>query len=304
MTDYRRLVVAGLAFVALLAVSAPALAQARFTGRVVDPAGDPISGVKVVLRNLDNGQVVELETDDDGEFFRRALTIGRYEVRFEKDGYISLRDERRLGSGQTKHDVVMTPETVDTVGPNASPEYRAAYDAFVSGDRERTIEILEGLVKKSPDVSQALLLLARAHFELGHWPEAIGYYERLIELAPEIGVAYLDLGVAYVETGEIEKATEEFRTALRITPENADVHYNIGAVYLRADRIDEAIEHLTRATELDPDHALAHKSLAFALVRQSDIEGAIEHLTRYLELAPDAADAAEMQALLEQLRGS
>ena len=87
-------------------------------------------------------------------------------------------------------------------------------------------------------------------------------------------------------------------------PDDATAYYNIGAIFIRADRVDEAIEYLTRSTEIDPEQPLAHKALAFALVRKQDTARAAVHLERYLEIEPAAADAAEMLALLEQLRGS
>lgn len=308
MNRKQTLSIASLVLGLLLIVSEPATAQeARFVGRVVDPSGTPIADVKITLRNLDDGQTVEIESDNDGEFFRRALTMGRYELRFEREGYVTVRDERQLRSGQTRHDVTMTPATIQAVGPEASPEYAAAYEAFSAGEREKAIGILTGLVEQAPDFAPGFLLLARSHFELGHWEEAIAGYTRVLELDPALAIAYLDLGVAYAETGRIDEATASFEKSIEMQPEGeegAEVHYNIGAVYVRADRVDEAIEHLTLATEMDPDHALAHKALAFALVRRSDNEGAIRHLERYLEIAPDAADAAEMRALLEQLRGA
>ncbi len=303
MTTVRRLSTLAL-FIFLAAVAGEALGQARFTGRVLDVAGEPIEGVRIILRNLDNGQVVELRSDGSGRFFRRALTIGMYEIRFEKDGYIPVQEQRRLGSGQTQHDAVLEPANIQTLGAEASPEYAAAFEAFNAGDRERAITILEDLVQQAPDFASGYLLLARSHFELNQWEPAIASYKRVIELNPDVSIAYLDLGVAYAETGEIDLAKESFETALQMQPGDASIHYNIGTVFVRADRIDDAIEHLRLATELEPDNALAHKALAFALVRQSDTEGARHHLERYLEIMPDAPDAAEMQAILEQLRGS
>lgn len=283
---------------------AAVLQDARLTGRVADPSGAAISEVTITLRNLDNGQVVQLHSGGDGKYFRRALTIGRYELSFEKAGYVTVRDERRLGSGQSVYDAVMEPAVVAPVDPGASPEYAAAFEAFNAGDQGRAIEILVPLVQQQPEFLAGILLLSRSHFELGHWEEAIAGYLRVIQLQPDVAVAYLDLGVAQVETGDLQGAEANFGKALALQPDDASVHYNIGAIYVRADRVDEAIVHLTKATELDPDSALAHKALAFALVRRNDVEGAIHHLQRYLEIAPDAADAAEMAALLEQLRGS
>lgn len=290
---------------ALLVIGGEAAAQATLSGRVLDEmSGEPIEGATITLRNLDNGQVVEIESDSSGRFFRRGLTMGRYEMRFEKDGYVTVRDERRLRGGQTQHEAVMTPATIAALGPESSPEYAAAFEAFNSGDREGAIELLEEILDQAPDFASGHLLLARSHFELSAWEPAIESYQRVIELNPEVAIAYLDLGVAYAETEQIELAKQYFETALEMQPPDSTIHYNIGTVYVRADELDQAILHLRQATELDPENALAHKALAFALARQSDTEGAIRHLERYLAIMPDAPDAADIQAILDQLRGS
>lgn len=281
-----------------------ALAQATFMGRVVDRVGAPISDVTITLRNLDNGQVVQLQSDQNGKYFRRALTIGPYELTFEKEGYVTVRDRRRLRTGRTEHDSVMAPAVVVRMDLGSSPEYAAAFEAFNAGELVRAIEILTPVVEAERDFAAGFLLLARSHFELGQWENAIVDYRRVIELQPGMAIAYLDIGVAYMETGDLQSASGSFEKALVLQPEDASVHYNIGTIYIQADRVDEAIVYLTKATELDPESALSHKALAFALVRRSDMEGAIRHLERYLEIAPDAPDAEEMANLLEQLRGS
>ena len=284
--------------------SAATAQTARFTGRVTRLDGEPIAGVTITLHNVNTGATVQIESNDDGRYFRRALPIGSFEITFEKEGYVPARDFRRLGSGQTTHDAVLEPARATAVNLGSSPEYIAAYAAFEAGDLPQTIEILTTLVGHQPDFGPAHLLLARSHYELEHWQEAIVSYKRGIELEPGVPVAYLDLGISLAEVGDLDSAAGYFEKAVSMQPDDATVYYNVGAVFIRADRVDEAIEYLTRATALDPEAALAHKALAFALVRNADSAAAAVHLERYLEIEPEAADAVEMAALLEQLRSS
>ena len=295
----------GLTALILTGGAATATAQtARFTGRVTSLDGEPIAGVTITLQNTDSGATVQIESNDDGRYFRRSLPIGNFEITFEKEGYVPARDSRRMGSGETTHDAVLEPARAVPVHAGASPEYIAAYAAFEAGDLPQTIEILTTLVGHQPDFGPAHLLLARSHYELGQWDEAIVGYKRVIELEPGVPIAYLDLGVALVEVGDLDSASGYFKKAVSMQPDDADAYYNIGAIFVRAGRVDEAIEYLTRATAIDPESGLAHKALAFALARNADSAGAAVHLARYLELEPEAADAAEMALLLEQLRGS
>jgi tetratricopeptide (TPR) repeat protein len=306
MTLSLKCALAATVIVGIVVGSSASAAQpgAALAGRVVDTVGAPISDVTITLHNLDNGQVVHLQSDQDGRYFRHALTIGRYELTLEKEGYVTVRDQSRLGTGRTKHDSVMTPAVVARIDPGSSLEYAAAFEAFNAGALVRAIEILAPLVEVERDFAAGFLLLARSYFELEQWEDAVVGYRRVIELQPDMANAYLDIGVAYMETGDLQSASSSFAKALALQPDDASVHYNIGTIYIQADRVDDAIDYLTKATELDPESALSHKALAFALARRSDMEGAIRHLERYLEIAPDAPDAEEMANLLEQLRGS
>lgn len=294
------------AAVIVLVAAATADAQtARIVGRITNMVdGEAIPGVTITLRNVDTGALVEIKSNDDGRYFRRSLPIGRFEITFEKEGFVPARDNRRLGSGQTNHDAVLEPARAAAPNVASSPEYVAAYAAFEAGDLPQTIEILTTLVGHQPDSGPAHLLLARSHYELEQWDEAIVGYKRVIELEPGVPVAYLDLGVSLAAIGDIDGAAQYFERAVSMQPDDASAYYNIGAIFIRADRVDEAVEYLTRSTEIDPESALAHKALAFALVRKADTAGAAIHLQRYLEIEPEAADAADMAELLEQLRAS
>lgn len=286
----------------VLALPATAWAQGRLMGRVVNAEGEPIAGVEITVRSVDRGDEFTLTTDESGRFMRPGLSIGVYEVVFEKEGYAPMAVQRRIGGGETSVEVVL--EAVTPAGPRGSEEYAQAFEAFQAGDFETTVQLLEPLAEDNPDFAAAFLLLGRSHFEMEHWEEAIAAYSRALELSPDEAGVHMDLGTAYVETGQMEEAKAHLERTLELQPEEASAHYNVGVVYFQANEIEPAVEHLRSAAELQPDNALAHKALAFALVRQESPAEAAEHLERYLELSPDAADAAEMAELAEQLRAA
>lgn len=61
------------------------------TGKVVDAAGNAVSGAVVNLTNMDGtGDAVTLSTNENGEFSSSTVPIGTYTVSITKDGYIDV----------------------------------------------------------------------------------------------------------------------------------------------------------------------------------------------------------------------
>ena len=54
--------------------------ESIITGRILDPAGAVIPGVKVTLQNIDTKQTWTTETGDDGQFQFLALATGKYSM--------------------------------------------------------------------------------------------------------------------------------------------------------------------------------------------------------------------------------
>ena len=87
-------------FFVLLAV-APAALAATLTGRVIDPDGRGVAGVRVVVATS-IGTVVDRETNANGEFQVAALTGGSYEVRVLADGFQADPITVTLGGDETR----------------------------------------------------------------------------------------------------------------------------------------------------------------------------------------------------------
>jgi len=74
-------------FVALLASSGRAQAQASLGGLVSDASGAGIAGAAVKITNLETGAERSLMTDDAGRFSAPSLVVGRYEIAASKPGF-------------------------------------------------------------------------------------------------------------------------------------------------------------------------------------------------------------------------
>ncbi|HSP14840.1 MAG TPA: TonB-dependent receptor [Thermoanaerobaculia bacterium] len=104
----RLLIVIGL----LAAIAFPAAAQQGTTeikGRVLDPQGNALPGVSVMVKNEQTGMFRQTVSDKDGVYFISGLTPGSYELSGELSGFNTFRHhDLRLEIGKTaKVDVKM-----------------------------------------------------------------------------------------------------------------------------------------------------------------------------------------------------
>jgi len=87
----RRVPVLALALFALLATcTSPTVAQStggRVLGRITDPSGAVLSGVKVVLTNQATGASRDATTSSGGDYVFVEVVPGKYDVAFEHSGF-------------------------------------------------------------------------------------------------------------------------------------------------------------------------------------------------------------------------
>jgi hypothetical protein len=61
--------------------------RATVDGRIMDPAGAPVTGADVTLRNPQTGDVVTTKSGDDGAYHFAFVLPGNYTVTVEKAGF-------------------------------------------------------------------------------------------------------------------------------------------------------------------------------------------------------------------------
>jgi tetratricopeptide (TPR) repeat protein len=181
----------------------------------------------------------------------------------------------------------------------------------------QSIEMLEALVKESPDNREYRDQLAFSNFHLGSVlkattrpADATKAYERAVELyealigeadTPREEHSY-NLNQCYVALGQLDPARSlqtEFRerlvTARRALIERDSKNYahyaQLGHLLRQQNKFDEAAAAYSKAVELNPSDAGSYQNLTTLLQRQGKIDQAVAAGRKAVELNPKAAGA-------------
>ena len=163
--------------------------------------------------------------------------------------------------------------------------------AVESGELDRAVALLDGVVATDPQihVAQYELGVARARQRL--YPQAIPHLKRAIELQPDAMMAHYELGVALFETGDWKTAAGHFEIVASRMPKWADARYSYGSVLARISRVSEAVAELRAALELAPAHYRANLLLGRILTLQGQAPAALPYLEKAVGAQPASREA-------------
>ena len=134
---------------------------------------------------------------------------------------------------------------------------------------EESIEILEDLFKKSPEIEIKKSLIDTLFAYGGYlndyyvleYEKAIKNFKRIIEIDPHNYRAHYNLGIAYFNLELFEEALNACEIAIAIKPDYKHCHYNIGLIYEERENLEKAIEAHQKALKIDPDFVYAKQAL-------------------------------------------
>jgi len=80
--------------------------------------------------------------------------------------------------------------------------------------KDYEIKFYEGLLKKRPDFTQALVSLGDAYTRRGFYEEGLDVDRRLVRLKPEDPIAHYNFACSLSLTGDVAQAKEELKKAV------------------------------------------------------------------------------------------
>lgn len=291
-------------------------------GNVVMPDGSPLSeAVKVTLKAM-RGDVAMVYTDQQGRFELGNLTPAQYTIEVDPS------HDRRF---EITREAVQIPRGG---GPAMVTLYlKEKQTEARAGDKTISVGVLD---QKVPAAAKKEFQKASHFIDEGNTLEAIAALKRAIAIYPDYLAAHNDLGAQLLDQQQLDEAANELRAATRIDPKAFNPHLNLGIVLLQQKKYSEALTALDRALSIEPSAPAPHlyagmasvdlndtgrgekeltaaydlggKTYAVALLHLGNLymkKGARELARRsfesYLRDSPNAADAAEVEKLIERL---
>ncbi|HEX9940572.1 MAG TPA: tetratricopeptide repeat protein [Thermoanaerobaculia bacterium] len=321
MTSIRRAALTALALTLTMAGSLYAAGEGRIIGTVVDEAGTPVEGAKVVLTRPGTGYKLEKTSDKKGQVMLLILDATQeYQIHVEKAGFNSfegpvkpkIQDTLRLTFTLAK--AAPAPEAANAPKELSGEDkailaYNEGVDALRGGDLAGAVPKFEQATALNPSLAEAHGVLAEVYLELKRNGDALAAADRYIALKPGdargLRVRY-DALKAAGDNDKARQALDALGAAAPNDPETAVRYFNEGAERTRAGNYDDAAVFFARAIQGapdDPKFAKAHYVLGLTYAKDDAKKAeAREHLRKFLQMSPNDPDADTAKQMLDYLK--
>lgn len=129
------------------------------------------------------------------------------------------------------------------------------------------------------DYERALSLFRQERFG-----EGIDILQGVVETTPDVTAPYIDLAIASRHVGNLELAEEALGTAQLLSPDNPVVFNELGIVYRKTGRFDEARASYEQALAIFGNFHFARRNLAILCdLYLADLECALQNYQAYLD---------------------
>ncbi len=197
------------------------------------------------------------------------------------------------GKGQDKAETAEHDRTIAVMDAviklNTEDDYAyfaRARSHFAKGDEDRAIEDLDAVLRLNPDHEDAHLIRGTILGNRGQWKRVITDMTELIRLRPHDPEAYYRRGMAYGELNLSDESLVDLCEAIHLNPDHADAYRSRGDCLRYKGEYDKAIVDFNVALVLDPKNAAAHIGRGGAYRMKGDIDLAIADYDATMRLRP------------------
>lgn len=289
---------------------------ARLSGVVVDTAGKPIPGVKIVAEfQQDVGVKKEATANDKGEWAIIGMGTGNWTVTATADGYLAASVSyfvRQLDKNP-KLTIKLTrvERSSGLVQDEASLQMLDEANAFYAdGKYDTALVMFEQFLEKNPAVYQVILNMGDCHREKMEYDQAIVNYNTVIERAkddPNMGKAMTAkalaaIGLCYLRQNNLAEAQNYFKQSIDTAPQDETLAYNVGEICFSNQQIDEASRYFEMAIQIKPDWPDPYLKMGYVYLNKGDMAKAIEFFEKFIKLEPNTARSAQAQAIIDSIK--
>lgn len=310
----------------LLALGASAQAwkgMARVQGSVVDAAGKPIKGARVILKSVrDNAGPATIVTDARGNWAALGLAGGNWNVDIQADGFlpkatsVQLSELSRLPPMKIQLEpapppakeetVTTTTETIQVGGVAITPETAEALEAANAFMKEEKWKEAAAEYEKAVAVLTTNIplrfALSRAYHGAGDVPKAIEQLQVVYAADSGNVTAATLLADMLLENAKVDEAKKVLASLPAGAISDVNTIINLGIRFTNQNLPEDAFRYFNDAVAVAPDVAAAYYYRGIANLQLKKMKEAKADLNKVVELAPDAPEAKDAKDLLAQMK--
>jgi tetratricopeptide (TPR) repeat protein len=139
-----------------------------------------------------------------------------------------------------------------------------------AGDKQKSYEILNGLLENNRDMPDILADVTNLLFDLGEDEKAIGHLSRLKQMAPTNSKVQKMSGSLAEKSGDLQEAISMYESSFKSNPEDLSTIRYLGNLLVRQKFWDKAIRHYREALDYHPNDPYLLERLGTLLVTCPD----------------------------------
>jgi tetratricopeptide (TPR) repeat protein len=290
------------------------LGRGRITGTVSDEEGNPLEGVKIVVRSLQTKSVLEGVSDKKGHFAVAGMGTGMWRVIASKEGYLPSQIDYDVKQLTRNPPIIFTLKKVSGVAALATDEnvlklFEQGNALLDEGQVDEALKIFEEFIAKYPDIYPVRLNTGLCYIKKEDWDRAEAEFNFVLDKIkqtsgdyradPSSSVKALSgLGEIYIKKGDFDKALGFFKQAVEISPEDEATAYNVGNILFSHRQVDEAIGYFELSASIRPDWPKPYLKLGYAYVNKGEYKKAIDNFNKFVELDPQNPEVPQVKNII------
>jgi tetratricopeptide (TPR) repeat protein len=206
------------------------------------------------------------------------------------DGH-RLESEVLLAKGDTKKATEVL-ERLDQTYPNTPLiKFELARAYLKKNNMNQAKVVLDQAISINPNYAEAILLLADINLRSGHGEAVIEPMTRLLKRSPELRPAALLLAAAYGSLDRFDDAAVVTGEEAKLAPRDPQAQMALGLTLRQAKRNDEARQAFEKAAELAPDSLWPVDQLVELDLMEKHFDAAQQRIDRHFQKTPDSPAA-------------
>ena len=202
-----------------------------------------------------------------------------------------LESQVLLAKGDTKKAVEVLERLDQTYPDSPLVKYELARAYFTNNNMNQAKVVLDQAIALNPNYADAILLLADINLRSGHGEAVIEPITLLLKRSPGLRPAALLLAAAYGSLDRFDDAAVVTGEQARLAPRDPQAQMALGLTLRQAKRNDEARQAFEKAADLAPDSLWPVDQLVELDLLEKHFDAAQQRIHRHFQKTPDSPAA-------------